>query len=64
MGFREVDLQEEFAFHTLNLLHKPAERLLAVSCWVSFPPPVPSPTVKSPPWIMKSLMTLWNFVPL
>lgn len=27
-------------------------------------PPVPSPLVKSPPWIMKSLMTLWNLLPL
>lgn len=27
-------------------------------------PPVPSPAVKSPPWIMKSLMTRWNLLPL
>lgn len=27
-------------------------------------PPVPSPLVKSPPWIIKSLMTLWNLLPL
>lgn len=25
-------------------------------------PPVPSPRVKSPPWIMKSLMTRWNLL--
>ena len=27
-------------------------------------PPLPSPAVKSPPWIMKSLMTRWNLLPL
>lgn len=27
-------------------------------------PPVPSPRVKSPPWIMKRLMTRWNTEPL
>ncbi len=27
-------------------------------------PPVPSPLVKSPPWIMKSGITLWNLEPL
>jgi len=27
-------------------------------------PPVPSPRVKSPPWIMKSLITRWNLLPL
>ena len=27
-------------------------------------PPVPSPLVKSPPWIIKSLITLWNLLPL
>ena len=25
-------------------------------------PPVPSPLVKSPPWIMKSLMHRWNLL--
>ena len=27
-------------------------------------PPVPSPLVKSPPWINKFLMTAWNLLPL
>ncbi len=27
-------------------------------------PPVPSPRVKSPPWIMKSFITRWNLLPL
>ena len=27
-------------------------------------PPVPSPRVKSPPWIMKSLITRWNLLSL
>ena len=31
---------------------------------VAILPPVPSPLVKSPPWIIKSLMTLWNLLPL
>lgn len=34
--------------------------------WLGFSmlPPVPSPRVKSPPWIMKSLITRWNLLPL
>ena len=31
---------------------------------MSYLPPVPSPLVKSPPWSMKSLMTLWKEDPM
>lgn len=48
----------------IDLLSRPSKKGERSQKKVSMLPPDPSPAVKSPPWIMKSLITRWNLLPL
>ena len=56
--------QSVFSINYLLLFTANCPCLLTSHSVYSSLPPVPSPRVKSPPCIMKSLMTRWNLLPL